>query len=94
MHAKLVDSVGFEYECLINSIEEYDHEIVLETQIIIDDMDRGWIGDLYYSGVGLALDNTDNITTEVCLKDVLCARITISYQRGSAVTWRYTFLKD
>lgn len=75
--------------------EEYDHEIVVETEFQIDGLIRGFIGDLFYHTKGSCLqDMNKEVTTVSCFREVLLARITISAQPGHPIVWKYNFLKD
>lgn len=75
--------------------EEYDHEIVVESSVQIDNLVRGYIGDLFYHARGFTLqDQNKQVTTVTCFKEVLLARITVSAQAGYSVVWKYNFLKD
>lgn len=78
------------------NIDEYDSEITFETYVPIDGIKRGWVGDLHYHIGGYPFDskNKSEVTSVTSLKDVLCARITITADQGEAVVWKYTFLKD
>lgn len=77
------------------SFEEYDHEIVVESDTQIDGLNRGYIGDLFYHTKGHELQNYNKqMTTVTCFKEVLLARITVSAQPGCPVVWKYNFLKD
>ena len=79
----------------ISGFEEYDHEIVVESSIQIDGLNRGYIGDLFYHTKGYSVqDEKKEVTTVTCFKEVLLARITVSAQPGYTVVWKYNFLKD
>lgn len=79
----------------VTGFEEYDHEIVIESSVQIDNLIRGYIGDLFYYANGFALqDQKKKVTTVTCFKDVLLARITVSAQSGCPIVWKYNFLKD
>lgn len=87
---------AFRYICdTVRNITEYDHEIEFETIAPIEGLKRGWVGDLYYHIKGFNIDNDNvGVTSVTCLKEVLCARVTISAEAGEAVIWKYNFLKD
>lgn len=79
----------------IVSINEYDHEIEIDMEVPVEDVNRGWIGDLYLHMKGFALDNVNTgITSVNCLKEVLCARVKVTADIDSTVIWTYVFLKD
>ena len=78
----------------ITSIDEYDHDIVVQTIVPIEEIKRGWIGNLTCHLSGCSIENPDNkVNSHVSFKDVLCAKITITAD-DRIVTWKYTFLKD
>lgn len=85
-----------QYTCnTITNITEYDHEIEFETVVPIEEVKRGWVGDLYYHLSGFDINNNDvGVTSVSCLKEVLCARVTVFAEPGAAVVWKYNFLKD
>lgn len=96
INSVIVKNSNNEYEFKnISSFDEYDHEIVVESAMKIDGLDRGFIGDLIYSARGFASkDINAEVTTTYCYKDVLLARITITSQPGCPIVWKYNFLKD
>ena len=84
----------YDFNC-VTGFEEYDHEIVVESSVQVDNLVRGYIGDLFYHTNGFSLqDQHKKVTTVTCFKEVLLARITVSAQPGYAVVWKYNFLKD
>ena len=84
----------FEFKHIMG-FEEYDHEIEIETDVQIDCLNRGYIGDLFYHAKGASLHNPQKeVTTVTCFKEVLLARITISAQPNCTIVWKYNFLKD
>ena len=88
------NNTKYDFDYII-SFEEYDHEIVIESSVQIDCLVRGYVGDLFYHANGCDFnDHKKKVTTVTCFKEVLLARITISAQPGSAIVWKYTFLKD
>ena len=79
----------------ITGFDEYDHEIVVESSVQIDGLTRGFIGDLFYHTKGVSLqDQSKEVTTVTCFREVLLARITASATPGYTVVWKYNFLKD
>lgn len=84
----------FEFKS-VSCFDEYDHEIVVESAMKIDGLNRGFIGDLIYMAKGFnARDINKEVTTTSCYRDVFLARITMSAQPGCPVVWKYDFLKD
>ena len=79
----------------VTGLDEYDHEIVVTSQLQLDGLNRGFIGDLFYHLRGFSIeDEKKEVTTVTGYKDVLLARITVSAYPDSVVEWKYTFLKD
>lgn len=76
--------------------DQYIDEIIIESDVQIEGMNRGWVGDLFRIAEK-AYDINDasfkNKTSTSCYKDVLCARVTACYEPDSVVRWKYTFLK-
>ena len=84
----------YDFNC-VTCVEEYDHEIVVESTVQIDGLVRGYIGDLFYHARGFGFhDQSKQVTTVTCFKEVLLARITVSAQAGQGIVWKYNFLKD
>lgn len=87
IHAKYISSFD----------DQYIDEIIIESDVQIDGINRGWVGDLFriaenaYNVEDGSLNK--NKTSVACFKDVLCARVTACYEPDTAVRWKYTFLK-
>lgn len=80
----------------ILEFHENDLEIEIETYLPAHELQRGWVGDIYYE-VSRAIDIETcaevNTTYEKRIKDVLLARVN-SYKSGTeGVIFTYTFLK-
>ena len=89
----LVDELAH-YQCvMIANIDDYDHEIEIETIAPIE-IKRGWVGDLIFNFKGFAVESNEEAFTTITLNNVLCARIKTNVEAGEAVMWKYTFLKD
>lgn len=77
--------------------DQYIDEIIIESDVQIEGIKRGWIGDLFRIAEGAyrvedySFDKTK--TSASCFKDVLCARVTACAECGQPVRWKYTFLK-
>ena len=88
------DNSKYEFNC-VTSFDEYDHEIVVTSNVQIDCLKRGYIGDLFYHTKGHSVqDARKEVTTVTGFKEVLLARITVSSSPGYPIEWKYTFLKD
>lgn len=78
-------------------ISDFEDSFVIETQIAIDEIRRGWVGDVRIILSGHRMDDThnwnDNAKDVVIHKDVLCYRRTMELNNQQAVTWKYMFMK-
>lgn len=78
------------------SFHENDLEIEIETYLPANELQRGWVGDMYYEvshGIDVETCEKVNTTYEKRIKDVLLARVN-SYKSGTeGVIFVYTFLK-
>ena len=82
------------FNCIMN-VDEYDHEIVVESASHVNGIGRGTVGDLFCYVKGSELvDSTKDATVTTCLRNVLLARVTISSPPNMPIIWKYTFLKD
>jgi len=86
-------SIDFNF---IISFNESDLEIEIETYLPVDNLQRGWVGDIFYeasSGINIETCEKVNGTYQKRIKDVLLARVN-SYKDGQeCITFTYTFLK-
>lgn len=78
-------------------ISDFEDTFVIETQITIDGIARGWIGDVKIVLNGHSLDSTCNWNEEavdvVLYKDALCYRRTVEYSSTQPATYKYMFMK-
>lgn len=83
------------YECLVTNIDDYDHEIEIETAIPVTRIKRGWTGDIMCKFSGCRIEDSES-KADACtwVKDVLCARVKTNAEPASPVMWTYCFLKD
>ena len=90
------NEISAKYICSFD--DQYIDEIIIESEIQIEGINRGWVGNLFRIAEGAynAEDGSfnKNKTSASCFKDVLCARVTACYEPGAAVRWKYTFLKS
>ena len=80
----------------IKEFEDSYNTITIKTEIEIDFIERGWLGDItYWATGGWELRNElNNCTSEpVFIKDALCIRVEVRPEVDCPVTWTYTFLK-
>ena len=89
-------SVGFNY---ISEFEDSHDSIVITTDIAIDFVERGWLGDITYWATNGWLVNdytcdTGDLTSEpTYIRDALCIRVEARSEPERPVEWKYTFLK-
>lgn len=87
-------SIDFHYGA---DIVDFEDSFVIETQIAIDNMVRGWMGDVRIVLSGKNIDNlcneTDDAKDVVLYKDALCYRRTVEFNYPQAATWKYMFMK-
>ena len=77
------------------SFNEYDDDITLETDVPIEDIKRGWVGDMFCHLRGFNICNQESkVTTCKSIHNVLFSKFTVSCEPNSPVRWTYTFLKD
>ena len=86
---------GFEY---IKEFEDNCDSVIIISDIEIDFVYRGWVGDItYWATGGFNVKDCNcigDLTSEARhVKDALLARIEVKSDRGCAVEWKYTFLK-
>lgn len=78
-------------------IREFGDSIEIITDVVIDSIDRGWIGDITFNfdGYNICSCNTSghDAHESFALKDVLCCRRTFEKNDGGVVGWTYSFLK-
>lgn len=100
-----IGKVVFSNECgkidfsYIKKFEDYDDSIVITTEVEIDALRRGWLGDItYFATNGFRVnsyelnEDRNRIGTQHCVKDVLLIRQGAT-SGVDVVEWTYTFLK-
>lgn len=81
------------------NLEIYDYEdyFILETQVEIGNIKRGWLGNIKIELCGYNYDDicnpVDNTKKEFEYNDVLCVRRIFDFDHGHAATFKYTFNK-
>ena len=91
------DNIGAGFNYIKEFEDSYD-TIIITTDIEINFVERGWIGDItYWAANGFDIKdykNRDLLTSEPrYVRDVLCIRVDVRSEQGSPVEWKYTFLK-
>lgn len=78
-------------------ILELGDSIEIKTDVVIDGVNRGWIGDITFNFDGYDLDDHNTVGRNAhepsVLSDVLCCRRTFDSNDGNMISWTYTFLK-
>ena len=88
--------VSFDHKDVI-SFEENDNQIIIETTVVIENLERGWVGDivLHLSGADIDYQTEQiEIDEDFLIKDVICIRRELSWKSKETASWRYTFLKN
>ena len=81
------------HDCCIRDFDDY---IEIETTLVLDKIDRGWMGEIRFDFNGLSIENYNGERNEhelVALKDVLCTSRTFNKDFKDVVVWTYKFLK-
>ena len=79
----------------LTDFTEFQDSIVFTTAVPIDGIGRGWVGTLFYHANGVDIKNGETKVTSVSsVPEVLLARILVSSEPDSCLTWKYEFLKD
>lgn len=84
------------YELICASYDENLDEIKVRTVVKESELQRGWIGDLYYStnrSIDIKTCENTEFVAENTYKDALLARVNIWDVDDGVITWEYTFLK-
>lgn len=80
----------------IHEFEDYEDSIVIKTDVKIDSIRRGWVGNItYFATDGFAINSFEDgkrISMPHCVNDVLLVRCGAA-SSDNAVEWTYTFLK-
>ena len=85
--------IEFKY---LHGIQDFDDYIILETDVVIGNIERGWVGNLtfQFKGSDLERPSTGGTVRETkTLTNVLCSARTCEYNCDYVVTWKYKFLK-
>ena len=85
--------IEFKY---LHGIQDFDDYIILETDVVIGNIERGWVGNLTFRFHGSDLEHPitgDTVRATKTLTDVLCSARTCEYDCDHVVTWKYKFLK-
>ena len=80
----------------IISFNESDLDIEIETYLPANDLQRGWVGDIYYEVIcGINVETCENVNSvyKKAIKDVLLARVNSRKDNDDCVIFTYTFLK-
>lgn len=86
-----VNPINFPYYV---DLRDYEDTFIIETVVAIDDMKRGWIGDVRIVLRGNKIEDWNKKAVDVVLyKDVLCYRHTIEISDTHHVTYKYMFMK-
>jgi hypothetical protein len=78
-------------------LQDFDDYIIIKTAVTIENVDRGWRGDVTFSFAGYdvngSFENGHSAFENVTLKDMLCSARIFNQYDNEAVTWEYKLLK-
>lgn len=81
----------------IREFEDFCDTIKITTEVELDFIERGWLGDItYWASKGFDVkdyEKSDLTSEPKCIKDALCIRVEVRSEPDSSVEWIYTFLK-
>lgn len=87
-------SISFPY---LVDLVDYEDYFIIETQISLGGIARGWVGDvkIILSGIDYYQINSpqERVEEEIIYKDVLCCRRIFDLNTDNVATWKYTFNK-
>ena len=85
--------IAFKY---VISFNESDFEVEIETYLPANELQRGWVGNMYYEATrGINVETCENVdfVYKKTIKDVLLARVNSRKDSDDCVIFTYTFLK-
>lgn len=86
-------SIAFKH---VISFNESDLDMEIETYLPANELQRGWVGDVYYEVIrGTNVETCENVNFvyKKSIKDVLLARVNSRKDNDDCVIFTYTFLK-
>lgn len=89
----LSKKVGLYTSQYVNSFVDNEFEFSFETELPIEGLERGWVGDIQYTLTGVDIGTKDKVNTTREIKDALLVRVSLESNYG-IVEWKYEFLKS
>lgn len=89
----LSKKVGLYTSQYVNSFVDKEFEFSFETELPIEGLERGWVGDIQYTLTGVDIGTNDKVETTREIKDALLVRVSAE-QYYDMVEWKYEFLKS
>ena len=75
-------------------IIDFEDRIEIETELVFDTIDRGWLGNITFNFGGYDIADCDSKRNmQLTLKDLLCIRRTFDKDGPNIARWKYVFLK-
>lgn len=81
---------------IIYDIEDLSEEFIIDTPVVIDYVDRGWVGNVTFCFDGASTEDGCDFTDikdKFSYTNALCVRRGINKEVDELGVWRYTFLK-
>lgn len=79
------------------NLADYEDYFIIETQISLGDITRGWVGDVKITLSGIDCCQLNNpqerVEEEIVYKDALCCRRIFDMDDDTVAIWKYTFNK-
>ena len=89
----LSKKIGLFTSQYVTNFEDNELGFSFETEIPIDGLERGWIGDIKYTLAGADRCTNDKVETTREIKDALLVRVSTE-KYYDIVEWKYEFLKS
>lgn len=85
--------IGLFISQYVTDFEDNEFGFSFETEIPIEGLERGWVGDIKYTLVGADICTNDKVETTREIKDALLVRVSTE-KHYDIVEWKYEFLKS
>ena len=85
--------IGLFISQYVTDFEDNEFGFSFETEIPIEGLERGWVGDIKYTLAGADICTNDKVETTREIKDALLVRVSAE-KHYDIVEWKYEFLKS
>lgn len=89
----LSKKVGLYTSQYVRDFVDNEFEFSFETELPIEGLERGWVGDIRYTLTGVDKGTKDKVETSREIKDALLVRVSLERNYG-IIEWKYEFLKS